>query len=185
MEFTSALDRANLGNAKTDMFEQNIGLKSNQYSLILVLFYIPYGMLSIPATILAKRYSPAVVIPVFMFCWGATSLAHAAVKNFGGILSARIVLGVFEAGFFPSAIYYCTLFYTRHEIAQRISFFYMMGFVATAFSGLIAYRLICSYPSISIFPLIQSLIILSYRVFQWHDRLYVRPSGFFIPLWLK
>jgi C4-dicarboxylate-specific signal transduction histidine kinase len=42
------------------------------------------------------------------------------------------------------------LFYTRHEIAKRISFFYMVGFVANAFSGLIAYS-----------------------VFQWHRSLYV------------
>lgn len=41
--FTHSLDRANLGNAKTDGFEKDIGLKDNQYSLILILFYIPYG----------------------------------------------------------------------------------------------------------------------------------------------
>lgn len=41
--FTHSLDRANLGNAKSDGFEQDIGLKDNQYSLILILFYIPYG----------------------------------------------------------------------------------------------------------------------------------------------
>lgn len=41
--FTHSLDRANLGNAKTNDFEKDIGLKDNQYSLILILFYIPYG----------------------------------------------------------------------------------------------------------------------------------------------
>lgn len=34
--FTHSLDRANLGNAKTDNLEKIIGLKENQYSLILV-----------------------------------------------------------------------------------------------------------------------------------------------------
>jgi hypothetical protein len=37
------IDKANLGNAKTDGFEKDIGLKDSQYSLILILFYIPYG----------------------------------------------------------------------------------------------------------------------------------------------
>ncbi|KUJ16734.1 MFS general substrate transporter [Mollisia scopiformis] len=147
--FTHSLDRANLGNAKTDGFEKDIGLKDNQYSLILILFYIPYGTLNIPATVLAKRYSPAVVIPCLMFCWGTIAASTAAVHNFGGILAARICLGVVEAGFFPSAIFYLTMFYTRTEIAKRISLFYMMGFVANAFSGLIAYS-----------------------VFQWHRSLY-------------
>ncbi|KAE8442752.1 hypothetical protein EG329_002892 [Mollisiaceae sp. DMI_Dod_QoI] len=147
--FTHSLDRANLGNAKTDGFEKDIGLKDNQYSLILILFYIPYGTLNIPATVLAKRFSPAVVIPILMFGWGTIAAATTAVHNFGGVLAARICLGVVEAGFFPSAIFYLTLFYTRTEIAKRISLFYMMGFVANAFSGLIAYS-----------------------VFQWHRALH-------------
>ncbi|KAH8807922.1 major facilitator superfamily domain-containing protein [Xylogone sp. PMI_703] len=137
--FTHSLDRANLGNAKTDGLEADIGLTGNQYSLILVLFYIPYGTLNIPATILARRFNPSVVIPGLMFAWGAISLGSAGVHNFGSILACRILLGCVEAGFFPSAIFYLTLFYTREEIAKRISIFYMMGFVANAVSGLIAY----------------------------------------------
>lgn len=130
--------------------ESDLGLVGNQYSLILILFYIPYGTLNIPLTVLARRFSPAVVIPVLMFLWGTISAASAAVTNFGGILAARICLGVVEAGFFPSAIFYLTLFYTPSEIAKRISLFYMMGFVANAFSGLIAWS-----------------------VFQWHKPLHV------------
>lgn len=57
------------------------------------------GTLNIPATILAKRFSPAVVIPCLMFCWGTIAASTAAVHNFGGILAARICLGVVEAGF--------------------------------------------------------------------------------------
>ena len=97
--FTHSIDRANLGNAKTDNLEKDIGLKDNQYSLILILFYIPYGTLNIPATVLAKRFSPAVVIPILMFLWGIISLSAAAVHNFGGVAAARICLGVVEAGF--------------------------------------------------------------------------------------
>lgn len=97
--FTHSIDRANLGNAKTDGFEKDIGLQDNQYSLILILFYIPYGTLNIPATVLAKRFSPAIVIPILMFLWGTISLGSAFVKNFGGVLAARICLGVVEAGF--------------------------------------------------------------------------------------
>ncbi|KAI1488134.1 major facilitator superfamily domain-containing protein [Biscogniauxia mediterranea] len=147
--FTHSLDRANLGNAKTANFEKDTGLSGDQYSLILVLFYIPYGTLNVPLTILARRFNPAVVIPALMFCWGSISAASAAATGFGGILAARICLGVVEAGFFPCAIYYLTLFYRPEEIAKRISLFYMMGFVANAFSGLIAWS-----------------------VFQWHRNLH-------------
>ena len=138
--FTNSLDRANLGNAKTDGIEDDLKMTKNQYSLVLILFYIPYGTMNIPATVLAKRFNPTIVIPLLMFGWGVISMAAASVRDFGGLVATRIFLGVVEAGFFSSAIYYLTMFYTRHEIAKRISFFYMTGFVANAFSGLIAFR---------------------------------------------
>lgn len=97
--FTHSLDRANLGNAKTDGIEKDIHLHGNQYSLVLTLFYIPYGTLNIPLTILAKRFSPARVIPTLMFGWGAISLGAAAVQNFGGLVATRVLLGAVEAGF--------------------------------------------------------------------------------------
>lgn len=53
-----------------------------------------------------------------------------AVKNFGGLLVCRLVLGMMEAGFMPCATFYCSLFYTRKELAFRLSIFYIMGFIA-------------------------------------------------------
>jgi sugar phosphate permease len=146
--FTHTLDRANLGNAKTGGLEADLGLVGNQYNLLLILFYIPYGLVNIPATLLAKRFNPAVVMPILMFLWGTLAMASAATKNFGGILACRILMGAVEAGFLPCAIFYCSLFYTRQELALRVSVFGMMGFIAGAVSGVIAYS-----------------------VFQWHRAL--------------
>lgn len=160
IHFTHSLDRANLGNAKTANLEADLGLQGNQYSLVLVLFYIPYGTLNVPLTVAARRLSPARVIPVLMVFWGAISAASAAATGFGGLLATRICLGVVEAGFFPSAVYYLTLFYTPAEIAKRISLFYATGFVAQAFSGLIAWS-----------------------VFQWKDKP-LHVCYFFSPAWL-
>ncbi|PCG88203.1 Major facilitator superfamily domain, general substrate transporter [Penicillium occitanis (nom. inval.)] len=72
---THSLDRANLGNAKSATLEQDLGLVGNQYSLLLIVFYIPYSLFGIPATVLAKRYSSALVIPLLsaisgLISWG-------------------------------------------------------------------------------------------------------------------
>ncbi|KAJ4300697.1 hypothetical protein N0V90_002785 [Kalmusia sp. IMI 367209] len=136
---THTLDRANLGNAKTDTLEKDLHLVGNQFSLLLILFYIPYGLMNVPFTLLAKRFNPAVVIPSIMTTWGAMAMAAAGAKNFGGILAFRIIMGAVEAGFFPCAIFYCSLFYTRKELSFRTSVFGMMGFIAGAISGLIAW----------------------------------------------
>ena len=52
------------------------------------------------------------------------SACTAAVHNFTGALVVRILLGVTEAPFYPGAIYMLSLFYTRREIATRISILY-------------------------------------------------------------
>ncbi|OTB10516.1 hypothetical protein K445DRAFT_309348 [Daldinia sp. EC12] len=136
---THTLDRANLGNAKTDTLEKDLGLVGNQFSLLLILFYIPYALMNVPFMLLSKRFNPAVVIPTIMTCWGAMAMCAAATKDFGGILATRILMGAVEAAFLPCAIFYCSLFYTRRELSFRTSIFGCMGFIAGAISGLIAW----------------------------------------------
>jgi hypothetical protein len=52
----------------------------NQYSLLLVGFYLTYSLMNIPWTIAAKRFNPAVVMPIFVAGWGICTLASVAVK---------------------------------------------------------------------------------------------------------
>ncbi|KAI1077230.1 MFS general substrate transporter [Whalleya microplaca] len=136
---THTLDRANLGNAKTGTLEKDLGLVGNQFSLLLILFYIPYALMNVPFTLLSKRFNPAVVIPTIMTLWGLMAMCAASTKNFGGILATRILMGAVEAAYLPCAIFYCSLFYTRRELSFRTSIFAVMGFIAGAISGLIAW----------------------------------------------
>lgn len=131
---THSLDRANLGNAKSATLEQDLGLVGNQYSLLLIVFYIPYSLFGIPATVLAKRYSSALVIPLLVLGWGSLAMIQAATKSFGGIMACRVILGTMEAGFLPCAIFYLSTFYTRMELAKRLSVFFLMGFIAVRLS---------------------------------------------------
>ncbi|KAI1763201.1 MFS general substrate transporter [Hypoxylon sp. FL1150] len=103
--FTHTLDRDNLGNAKTDGFEKDLGLVENQYSLLLVLFYVPYALFNIPCSILAKRYNSARVIPLAILAWGVCTMGAAAAKNFAGIMATRIIMDKpCEMGFIAGAV---------------------------------------------------------------------------------
>lgn len=48
MYLFNSLDKGNLGNAKTDGLEKDLGFKSNQYNIILSVFYIPYVLCALP-----------------------------------------------------------------------------------------------------------------------------------------
>lgn len=139
MYFFNSVDRSNLGNAKTDGLEKDLHFVGNEYSLLILLFYIPFGLLDLPLNILTKKYSAKWTLPCLMVIWGSIATLQCAAKNFAGMLVLRLILGACEAGFFAGVVFYFTLFYKRSELGFRISIFFGTALLAAAFSGLISY----------------------------------------------
>ncbi|KAL4994509.1 major facilitator superfamily domain-containing protein [Aspergillus recurvatus] len=132
---------SNLANAKTDGLEEDINLKGNDYSLLILLFYIPFGLFDLPWNLLIKRYSARIMLSFMTVVWGICALCQCAAHNFGGLLAIRIILGIFEAGFFAGSTFYFTLFYTRNEMGFRLAILQSFAVLASAFSGLISFGL--------------------------------------------
>lgn len=55
----------------------------------------------------------------------------------GQLIALRLLIGLFEAGFYPTAVLYLSTFYTRFDLGVRIGLFYGQYAVAGAFSGAI------------------------------------------------
>ncbi|KAF4537095.1 MFS transporter [Lasiodiplodia theobromae] len=55
MYFFNSVDRSNLGNAKTDGMDKDLGFVGEQYSLLILLFYVPNGLCDLPLNMLTKR----------------------------------------------------------------------------------------------------------------------------------
>jgi MFS family permease len=53
------------------------------------------------------------------------------------LIAVRLLIGLFEAGFYPTAVFYLSTFYTRFDLAVRIALFYGQYAIAGAFSGAI------------------------------------------------
>ena len=139
MYFFNAVDRSNISNAKTDGIDVDLGFVGEEYSLLILLFYIPFGLLDLPLNILTKRFSARKVLPSLMTTWGALSLLQCATTNFGGLLVIRLLMGGMEAGFFAGVVWYFTIFYRRNELGFRVSVFLGSAQLAAAFSGLVAF----------------------------------------------
>lgn len=63
MYFFNSVDRSNLGNAKTDGMDKDLGFTGEQYSLLILLFYIPNGLCDLPLNLLTKKWSGRVMLP--------------------------------------------------------------------------------------------------------------------------
>ena len=80
-----------------------------------------YLTMQLPSNLLITRVRPSIYLGLVMTLWGIVSAAQAGTKSFGGLLACRIMLGVTEAPFFPGAIMLMSSWYTRDELAHRIS----------------------------------------------------------------
>ena len=76
-----------------------------------------------------------------MFFWGIITVCQGLVKTFGQLVAMRFLLGIFEAGFAPGAVYLISMYYKRYELQWRISVFFSASILAGAFGGLLAYAL--------------------------------------------
>ena len=73
----NALDKSNLGNAKTAGLEKDLGMKgTNKYNILLSVFFVPYVLAAPFLGILGKMYGPSRVLPCMMFSFGTLSLIH-------------------------------------------------------------------------------------------------------------
>jgi MFS family permease len=77
-----------------------------------------------------------------MFFWGVCTVCEGLVRNFASLVALRFLLGVFEAGLVPGAVYLISMYYKRYELQWRLSIFFCASILAGAFGGLFAYALV-------------------------------------------
>ncbi|KAG2003105.1 high-affinity nicotinic acid transporter [Coprinopsis cinerea AmutBmut pab1-1] len=134
----SFLDRTNIGNARLDTLEKDLGMQGLDYNIALAVFFPFYVAAEIPSNIMMKRTSPSLWLAIIMFGWGLCMTLMGIVKSFPGLLIARMALGLCEGGLFPGVTWYITLWYRRHECGLRMAIFFSAATLAGAFGGLLA-----------------------------------------------
>lgn len=91
------IDRANIGNAKIEGMVEELNMTGYQYNTILAVFFIPYVLFEVPSNILLKKWGrPSWYLGTLITIWGVIMTLTGIVKNYGGLMTTRILLGVFE-----------------------------------------------------------------------------------------
>lgn len=99
-----------------------------------------YLFMQIPSNMLlsSRKVRPSLYLCCTTMAWATVAALEAVVHNYKGLVLVRFFLGAVEAPFYPGAVYILSIFYTRKEIAARVSVLYAGNIFATAFAGLIA-----------------------------------------------
>lgn len=70
MYFISLLDRTNLGNANIAGMGKGLNLIGERYSIIVLVFFPPYVLAQIPATVIIKKVGPRIFLSAICILWG-------------------------------------------------------------------------------------------------------------------
>ncbi|ORY63356.1 major facilitator superfamily transporter [Pseudomassariella vexata] len=141
MYCVSLMDRTNLSAANIAGMATELSLVGNRYSIASLLFFVTYVIFQPPSTVIVRKLGPRYHIAIITLLWGCVMIGMGFVKDYGQLAACRVLLGILEAGFFPSCVYLLSTWYTRYEVGKRYSFFYVVGCVAAAFSGILAFGL--------------------------------------------
>ncbi|KIV97276.1 hypothetical protein PV10_01044 [Exophiala mesophila] len=135
------LDRSNLGNARVFGFEQDIGLKNNEFGNLVTLFFVPYIVTEVFWVTAVKRFGPNFVITTALVGWCAATIATGFVQNYHQALACRMLLGLFEAGVAPAFTFIFSTIYSRESTAKRVALINFSNAVSGAFGGMFAYAI--------------------------------------------
>ncbi|OTB17790.1 hypothetical protein K445DRAFT_56309 [Daldinia sp. EC12] len=137
----SLMDRTNLSAAAVAGMNEELHLVGERYSVVTLVFFITYIIFQPPSTVLIRKLGPRIYLPTITFAWGAVMIGFGFSPTYEVLMGLRLILGAFEAGYFPGCAYLLSTWYTRFEMGRRYSVFYLLGCVASACSGILAFGL--------------------------------------------
>ncbi len=118
----SFLDRVGLS-AAAPQLTRELGLGPAELGILFSSFLWCYALLQVPVGFVVDRMGVTRIGRWGSFLWSLASLATAFAGGFGGILAARIVLGVAEAPSFPAVSRATGLWFPRTERARATAIF--------------------------------------------------------------
>ncbi|RAK96985.1 putative phthalate transporter [Aspergillus ibericus CBS 121593] len=138
----SLMDRTNLSMAAVAGMTKDLELGvGTRYSVVILVFFIPYVIFQPPMTVIIRKVGPTLFLGTLVISWGAILVGMGFVKNWKQMVAIRVLLGTLEAGYFPGCVYLLSSWYARYDIQKRYSVFYLIGCVASALAGVLAFGL--------------------------------------------
>ncbi|EFY96808.2 MFS transporter [Metarhizium robertsii] len=138
----SLVDRVNISTAAVAHLNSDLALQTGaRYSIVISAFFITYTVFQPLGTVLTRKIGPRWFLSSIAMAWGLVMIGNGFVHSWQTLAGLRVLIGVFEAGYFPGAVYLLSTWYTRFDMQKRYTVFYGVGCVAGALGGILAFGL--------------------------------------------
>src|SRR4051795_10403959 len=125
MFFINFLDRTAIGFAAPNGMNADLGLSAAQFGFASGVFFIGYILLEVPSNIALHKSGARRWLARIMVTWGIVAVLFTFVQTYTQLVSLRFLLGVAEAGFFPGAILFLSLWVPSQYRGRVLMLFYL------------------------------------------------------------
>jgi MFS family permease len=125
MFFINYLDRTAIGFAAPNGMNEDLALSAAQFGFASGVFFIGYILLEVPSNLALHKFGARRWLSRIMVSWGIVALLFTWVQNFEQLVVLRFLLGVAEAGFFPGAILFLSLWVPAQYRGRILMLFYL------------------------------------------------------------
>ncbi len=145
MFFINYLDRTAIGFAGPSGMNTDLALSAAQYGFASGIFFLGYILLEIPSNLALHRFGARRWLARIMVTWGIVAVLFTFAQNFTQLSSLRFLLGVAEAGFFPGAILFLSLWVPARYRSRILGLFYLAQPLTTVIGAPLAGWLISQH----------------------------------------
>ena len=138
MFFINFLDRTAISFAGPNGMTQDLGLSALQFGLASGIFFIGYILLEVPSNLALHKFGARRWLARIMISWGIVSLLFTWVSSVEGLYTLRFLLGIAEAGFFPGAILYLSMWVPARHRSKILALFYLAQPLTVVFGAPLA-----------------------------------------------
>ncbi|MCX6498733.1 MAG: MFS transporter [Arthrobacter sp.] len=142
MFFINYLDRTAISFAGPNGMNSDLALSAAQFGFASGVFFIGYILLEVPSNLALHKFGARRWLARIMVSWGLVSLLFTWVGNVEQLYILRFILGVAEAGFFPGAILFLSLWVPSRHRSKILALFYLAQPLTTVIGAPLAALLI-------------------------------------------
>ncbi|CAF1257283.1 unnamed protein product [Rotaria sordida] len=122
--------------------KSDLNLLQSERNWDISLFFLAYLIFAVPSKILMRYLGATRYLSLSLVVWGSITVGLAFVRNARELLSVQFLLGVTQAGFFPSIVIYFSFWYRKRDQTMRIAILFGASIISSALSGILAYGFI-------------------------------------------
>lgn len=125
MFFINFLDRTAISFAGPNGLNKDLGLTAAQFGFAAGVFFVGYIFLEIPSNLALFKFGARRWLARIMVTWGIVTLLFTWVSSIPELYVLRVLLGIAEAGFFPGAILFLSLWVPAKHRSHILALFYL------------------------------------------------------------